>query len=121
MNNMIPPPFIFIIGALLVPFIKGRLKSSFMLLLPILVWITLMKMPMGNYWTVSLLDFNMTLGRVDLLSMVFGYIFTIITFLGIIFALKVEDDLQHVSALMYAGGALGVAFSGDFFSLYIFY
>lgn len=117
----VPPPVIFIIGALCIPFLKGRLKSAFMLLLPFLALITLFNMPEGKYWLVNLLDCDLIFGRVDRLSMVFGYIFTIISFIGILFALQVDDDLQHMAALMYAGGALGVTFSGDFLSLYIFW
>jgi multicomponent Na+:H+ antiporter subunit D len=121
MNSLIPPAAIFIGGALFVPFLRGRLKSAFMLLLPVLAFVTLVKMPEGKYWVVNFLDYDLIFGRVDKLSMVFGYIFTLISFIGILFALKVEDDLQHVSALMYAGGAIGVTFSGDLFSLYIFW
>ena len=121
MTNLLPPPFIFIIGALLVPLMRGRVKSVFILLLPVLAFITLLKMPEGKYWVVNLAGNEIIFGRVDRLSMVFGTIFTIISFIGILFALKVKDDLQHVSALMYAGGALGVTFAGDFFTLYIFW
>ena len=121
MTNFMPPAAIFIIGALFVPLIKGKLKSAFMLLLPVIAFAILIKMPEGNYWTLNFLDYNIIFGRVDRLSMVFGYIFTIISFIGILFALKVEDDLQHVSALLYAGGALGVTFAGDFISLYVFW
>lgn len=121
MNNLIPPAAIFIIGALFVPLIKGKLKSAFMLLLPVIAFATLVKMPAGSYWTLNFLDYNIIFGRVDRLSLVFGYIFTIISFIGILFALKVEDDLQHVSALVYAGGALGVTFAGDLISLYVFW
>jgi len=121
MGNPIPPAAIFIIGALCIPFLKGRLKSAFMLLLPALAFIILLKMPEGKYWIVNLMDYNLIFGRVDRLSMVFGYIFTLISFIGILFALQVDDDLQHMAALMYAGAALGVTFSGDFFSLYIFW
>ena len=121
MIDIVPPALIFIVGALIVPFLKGKLKSGFMLLLPVLVFAILLKMPEGKYWTVGIMDYTLILGRVDRLSMVFGYIFTIITFIGVLFALKVEDDLQHVSALAYAGGALGVTFAGDFFTLYIFW
>lgn len=121
MTNLIPPAAIFIGGALFVPFLRGKLKSAFMLLLPVLAFVMLVKMPEGKYWVVNFLDYNLIFGRVDRLSMVFGYIFTIISFIGILFALKVQDDLQHVSALMYAGGAIGVTFSGDFFSLYVFW
>merc|ERR1711964_711958 len=33
----------------------------------------------------------------------------------------VDDNVQHVAALTYAGGALGVTFAGDFLSLYVFW
>jgi len=121
MINVIPPAAIFIVGALFVPLIRGRVKSAYMLVLPLLAFAVLVKMPEGKYWMVRILDYDLIFGRVDSLSMVFGYIFTLISFLGILFALKVKDDLQHVSALLYAGGTLGVTFSGDLFSLYIFW
>ena len=121
MNNLIPPPVIFILGALLVPFMKGKVKSAYMLLIPVLAFATLLKMSEGTYWVVHVLDYNLIFGRIDKLSMVFGYIFTLISFIGILFALKVNDDVQHVSAFIYAGSALGVTFAGDFFSLYIFW
>ena len=121
MIDTVPPAAIFIVGALIVPFLKGKLKSALMLLLPVLVFAVLLRMPEGKYWTLQILDYHLIFGRVDKLSMAFGYIFTIITFIGVLFALKVDDDLQHVSALGYAGGALGVTFAGDFFTLYIFW
>ena len=121
MINPIPPSAILVIGSLFIPFIKGRLKSAYMLALPSLALITLLNMPEGKYWIVNVLDYHLIFGRVDRLSMVFGYIFTIITFIGVFFALKVDDDMQHVSAFMYAGGALGVTFAGDFITLYIFW
>ncbi len=121
MNNYFPPALIFIVGALFIPLLKGKVKSAFMLLLPVLSFIILVDIPEGKHWVFSLLDYELILGRVDRLSLVFGYIFTIISFIAIIFSLKVDDDLQHVSGLIYAGGALGVTFAGDLFSLYIFW
>ena len=121
MNNYFPPALIFIIGALFIPLLKGKVKSAFMLLLPVLSFIILVNIPEGKYWMFNLLDYDLILGRVDRLSRVFGYIFTIISFIAILFALKVDDDLQHVAGLIYAGSALGVTFAGDLFSLYIFW
>jgi len=92
-----------------------------MLLLPVLAFFTLINTPEGNHWVFSLLDYNLIFGRIDRLSRLFCYIFILISFIGIIFALKVDDDLQHVAGLTYAGGALGVTLAGDFFSLYIFW
>jgi multicomponent Na+:H+ antiporter subunit D len=121
MINSFPPAAIFIIGAFFVPVLKGRIKSAFMLLLPVLAFFTLINTPEGNHWVFSLLDYNLIFGRIDRLSRLFCYIFILISCIGIIFALKVDDDLQHVAGLTYAGGALGVTLAGDFFSLYIFW
>lgn len=121
MINSFPPAAIFIIGAFFIPILKGKIKSAFMLLLPVLAFFTLINTPEGNHWVFSLLDYNLIFGRIDRLSRIFCYIFILISFIGIIFALKVDDDLQHVAGLTYAGGALGVTLAGDFFSLYIFW
>jgi len=121
MINSFPPAAIFIIGALFIPILKGKIKSAFMLLLPVLAFFTLINTPEGNHWVFSLLDYNLIFGRIDRLSRLFCYIFILISFIGIIFSLKVDDDLQHVAGMTYAGGALGVTLAGDFFSLYIFW
>jgi len=117
----LPPAFIFIIGAMFIPMCKGRLKSAFMLFLPVYAFWVLNGMSEGSHSIVPLLDYQLILGRVDRLSRVFGYIFIIISFISILFALKIDDDLQYVSGFFYAGGALGVTFAGDVFTLYIFW
>ncbi|QTA93186.1 NADH-quinone oxidoreductase domain-containing protein [Desulfonema magnum] len=116
-----PPGLIFIIGALFIPLLKGKIKSAFMLLLPLVAFVILVSVPDGSHWTFRLLNYDLVLGQVDRLSRVFGYIFILISFIAIIFALKAEDDLQHVAGFIYAGSALGVTFAGDLFSLYIFW
>ena len=75
----------------------------------------------GTYGEVSFLGQELVFGRVDELSLVFSYVFSIMAFLGMVYALHVDDDSEHVTALTYAGGALGVTFAGDFLSLYIFW
>ena len=116
-----PPALIFIGGALLIPFCRGKIKSGFMLALPVLALFALIYTPTGTHWVLQVLNFDLILGKVDALSRVFGYIFCIVTFLGVVFALNIDDDLQFCSAFAYAGGALGVTFAGDVFSLYIFW
>jgi len=120
-SNMVPPALIFILGALLIPFLKGKTKSIYMLLIPVAAFYVLVNIPMGNIWTIDFWGYKMILGRIDRLSMVFGYIFTIMAFLGILFALKVKDNLQHVAGIVYAGSTLGVVFAGEFLSLYFFW
>ena len=121
MIKPVPPAVILIAGALLVPFFKGRLKKAYLLVLPALAFLNLFYMPAGRYWIVDFLNYDLIFGRVDKLSMAFGYVFVLITFIGILYALHTEDDSQHMASLIYAGGALGVTFAGDLFSLFIFW
>ncbi len=121
MINALPAPAVFIIGSLLIPFLKGKMQSVYLLALPILAFINLLGLPSGLSWEVGFLNYTLILSRVDRLSLVFGYIFILITFIGVIYALHVKDNTQHVAAFNYAGGALGVTFAGDLFSLYFFW
>lgn len=126
-NNGCPPALIYIFGALLIPLLKGKIKSVYMLLIPVvsLYIVATFDITAGPRWVCGFFSFgpeyNLIFGRIDGLSRVFGFIFIIITFISLIYALKVKDDLQYVSGVIYAGGALGVTFAGDLFSLYIFW
>ncbi len=122
-----PPSLVFIFGAILVPFLTGRVKSAYLLLLPILAFASMAGVDVngGARWIVPLLDFgpgfDMIFGRIDALSRIFGTVFILISFVALIYSLDVADDLQRVSGLCYVGGALGVTFAGDLFTLYIFW
>jgi len=121
MIKPIPPQAIFIIGSFLIPFLKGKVKSVYMLFLPVFAFMSLLSMPKGKYWIYKFMNYDLIFGRVDGLSMIFLYIFVIISFIAIIYALHVDDDIQHVAAFNYAGGALGVTLAGDLFTLYLFW
>lgn len=120
-NTGISPAIFLIAGALIIPAVKGKFKSAFMILLPLVSFIILFTIPDGNYWIFKFMSYELIMGSVDSLSRVFAYIFTIILFIGVIFSLEVKDDLQHTAAVVYAGSALGIVLAGDFFSLYIFW
>lgn len=121
MNSMLPPALIFILGAVLIPFLRGKAKALYMLALPIIVFIILLNLSLGNTWIVEFWGYELIMGRVDKLSLIFAYVFTIMAFLGILFALQVKDNLQHVSGIIYVGSTLGVVLAGDFLSLYLFW
>jgi multicomponent Na+:H+ antiporter subunit D len=121
MINALPPAVILIVGALAVPFLKGRIRQTWMLLLPVLSFVNLLAIPEGSHWTVSFMGYELIFGQMDRLSLIFGYIFHVVAFISNLYALHVEDDVQNVAALVYAGAALGVTFAGDFFSLFAFW
>src|SRR5690606_4394026 len=86
---------------------------------------------------------TLSIFRVDKLSLLFGYLFHLAAFLGFVYALHVGDGtpdgsvasevgeeditgsrragLQHVSAMLYAGSALGAVFAGDLITLFVFW
>ncbi|BEQ16066.1 Na(+)/H(+) antiporter subunit D [Desulfoferula mesophila] len=121
MISGLPPALLFLAGAAVVPLLPQRFKQAFMLALPLFALYALYVTPLGTYWSFSFLDYQIVLMKLDRLSRVFAYIFLIISVIGLLFALKVEDDLQHSAALVYAGGALGVTLCGDWFSLYVYW
>ena len=115
------PGLLLILGAWVLPFLRGRVKRLAMLVLPAAALAVCLRMTPGTHGEVSFLGLDIVFGRVDALSLVFSYVFSIMAFLGMVYALHVEDDTQHVAALTYAGGALGVTFAGDLLSLAVFW
>lgn len=116
-----PPGLILILGALPVPFLRGWLRGVWMLALPVAAFALLMEMPAGNHFAISAFGQELELLRVDALSKVFGYVFLIAVFLGVIYSLHVRAVEEHVSGLVYAGAAIGAVFAGDLISLFVYW
>jgi multicomponent Na+:H+ antiporter subunit D len=115
------PGLLLIVGAWLVPLLKGRARHVAMIALPAAALVDCILMQPGTHGVVPFLGQELVFGRVDRLSLLFSYVFSIITLLGMIYSLHVDDDAQHVAALTYAGAALGVTFAGDFLTLFLFW
>src|SRR5438128_1405840 len=115
------PGILLIAGAWLVPLLKGRAKRVVMVLLPAAALVDCLLMTPGTYGVVRVLGQQVTFGRVDQLSLVFSYVFSLAALSGMVYSLHVDDDAQHVTALTYAGAGLGTVFAGDFLSLFVFW
>ncbi len=121
MISTIPPAAIFILGALAVPFLKGRAKSAYLLMLPVAGFVNLLMIPQGAHLSVEFIGHTLTILRVDRLSLVFGYIFHIAAFLTLLYALSEKNDVEYIGGLVYSGSALGVVFAGDLLTLFFFW
>lgn len=121
MIDWIHPGLILIFGAILIPFLKGRARQVYLVLVPGLAILAVMSMSHGTYWTFVLFGRDVILGKVDKLSIVFAYVFTIAALISTIYALHVEKPGEHVAAFLYVGSSLGVVFAGDYFTLFIFW
>ena len=121
----VPPAFIFFATAILISLLRGEshllTKRILLVLTPIVGLWNLTTLSMGASWSIGVLDFELVQLRVDRLSLLFGLLFHLGAFLGVIYALRVRDNTQHVAALVYAGSALGAVFAGDLISLFFYW
>jgi multicomponent Na+:H+ antiporter subunit D len=115
------PGLVLIAGACLLPLLGRRARRLVMVLSPALALLDCLLMEPGTYGALPFLGQELVFGRVDRLSLVFSYVFSLLTLIGMIYALHVDDVAQHVAALTYAGAALGATFAGDFLSLFLFW
>ncbi len=121
MSNAIPPAAIFILGGLLIPLFRGKLKAAWMLLLPVLGLVNVLLLTEGDHCKVAFLDMELVFLHVDRLSLLFSYIFHLITFIAVLFVLNMPRNEEYVAGFVYAGSALGVIFAGDLFSFFAFW
>jgi len=117
----IHPGLVLVLGAWVLPLLRGRIKRAAMVLLPVAALILCATSTPGTYGVVRVLGQELVLGRVDAMSQVFALVFALMACIGMVFALHVEDDSRHIAALTYAGSALGVTFAGDLLTLYVFW
>ena len=109
------------LGAVLVPFLRGWLRAGWMLALPVVAFVLTLSFDHGSYGQIELFDLTLVTLRVDKLSLIFSYVFLIAALLGIIYALHVRDTAQQVAALVYAGSAIAAVFAGDLITLFVFW
>ena len=141
MMSSLPPFALFFIGAIAVAFTKGLPRKVLVLAVPLLGGLNLwFGVEPGVHLQFQFLgEYTLTPFRADKLSLLFGYLFHLAAFLGFLYALHLGDGkvdgsvaeedpsgddkagLQHVSAMLYAGSALGAVFAGDFITLFVFW
>ncbi len=115
------PAFILVAGAILLPLLPRILRSFFFLLFPLIALYSIWALPAETVLSLQIMDYQLTLFQADRLSRLFGTIFSLISFIGGIYAFHVRETGQQSAALLYAAGAAGVTFAGDYFTLFIFW
>ncbi len=127
MPSSVPPFLIFFVGSLLVPFLNNapRLRAAWLILIPVVGALNVWGLQEGYELQYQLLGYTLKPVRADRLSLLFGYLFHLGAFIAIIYSLHLKKGdsptLQHTSAVVYAGSALGAVFAGDFITLFVFW
>jgi len=122
MINPFPPAFLFLIAALILSLLPvGKLRGIISLAVPIIAALMIWELPHGIGGEVELFGLPLEMMRVDKLSVIFGLVFCLATFLGNLYAWHVKDTIQQVAALAYAGSAIGAVFAGDLVTLFLYW
>ncbi len=116
-----PPSLWLLAGVVFTPFLSRRWRPWALLLFPLGAVLYIWQLPEGAVLEAAMLNTQLVLCRVDALSRVFGLIFSFIAFAGMIYGFHVRETAHQCAGLLYASGALGVAFAGDFFTLFVFW
>jgi multicomponent Na+:H+ antiporter subunit D len=121
----LPPYTLFFIGALVILCLRGNVGALISRLLtvviPIVSFFVLLQWQQGNYGSYQLFGVDLTLLKIDRLSLLFAYLFHLAALIGGVFAFHEKDKVQQVSSLAYAGSAIGAVFAGDWITLFIFW
>ncbi|MDE2805666.1 MAG: Na(+)/H(+) antiporter subunit D [Gemmatimonadota bacterium] len=127
MPSSLPPFLIFFIGALVVPLLgrAPRVRMLWLVLIPVVGALNAMGIQEGYELQYELLGYTLTLMRADRLAIMFGHLFHLGAFIAIVYSLHLKKGdhatVQHTSAVVYAGSALGAVFAGDFITLFVFW
>lgn len=120
-DAVIHPALVLIAGALLLPGLRGTLRSVFIVTLPLVVLALVWQLPDGAAWQFSWLDHTLTPLHGDKLSRLFATLFALMAAGGGLFALRQHSRVEVPAAFVYAGSAIGVALAGDLVTLFVFW
>ena len=112
------PAFILFATAGLVGLSRGRARAAVLMAGTVAALVAAASLPYGTHWEYGVGDYRLQLLRVDTLSHLFGLIFTLIMAVGALYAVHAARASEHAATLVYAGGALGVVYAGDWISAF---
>ena len=99
------PPLALLLGAALVAFSRGPLRALIMLAAPLLGAWGVYQLEPGTVVEFQMMGLQLTPVRVDALSILFGYLFHLAAFIGVVYSLHLKDPMQDVAALAYASSS----------------
>ncbi|MFK7897102.1 MAG: Na(+)/H(+) antiporter subunit D [Myxococcota bacterium] len=116
-----PPGLLLMVAVVPIVFLPHRISQGLMLSLPVIGLYQLLQMPIDFSYSVEIFDFSLEIVRIDRLARVWGVVFHIAAFLGVLYAAHQKDRLQAASSLIYAGAAIAAVFAGDLITLFIWW
>ena len=119
--EMLSPALILLAAAALIGLVKGHARSAVILIAPLLTLWAVWQIPDGVQGTVQFLSYNIEPVEGSPLRRLFATVFTIMVFVGGLYAYRLARWQELAAAFAYAAGAIGVCFAGDLISLFIYW
>lgn len=116
-----PPGLILLVAAALVPLLAGRARAALVLAAPVLTLIAIWTVPDGAAPLLEYLGQPIDPVHVTAAGRLFATVFALVALGGALYALPVARPLEYAAAFVYAGSAIGVTFSADWISLFVWW
>ena len=118
----IPPSFIMLFAAFIIPFLSKNLRIPVVLIAPVLTLFQIWNIPAETeIIKFAIAGFDLNPLYAHPYTHIFSTIFAIAAFAGGLFGLMQSNKLESASAFLYSGSAIGVTFSGDFITMFIYW
>jgi multicomponent Na+:H+ antiporter subunit D len=121
MIDVVAPGLILVAGAILIGLTRGMARSAVALAAPLVTLYYVWQVPDGVAVTMDFLEYAIEPVEGSPLRRMFGTIFAFMAFAGTLFSFRQAKWYELSAAHLYAAGAVGVSFAGDFITLFLYW
>ena len=121
MTEMLSPVLWMILGALLIALTRGQVRTAVIFVVPLLTLWSVWQVADGVAGTINFLEYPVEPVEGSPVRRLFATVFSLMAFLGGLYAFKTAKWYELSAAFAYAAGAIGVCFAGDLITLFLYW
>ncbi len=121
MCDWLTPSTILILTGLFLPLTRGRARAAVLLVAPLVCIYLALTLQLSYTCQISFLQLDLQPVRIDSLSRLFTIVFSIMTFVGVLFSYRQAKVFELSAALIYAGSSIGVTLAGDLITVFVYW
>lgn len=115
------PALIYLVAALILPLLKEKFRPIFLIIVPFVGWVNILLLQPQSSWMFPFSGFDVVFLRADFMNLFLGQILSVVAIMAAIFNARVNNSKYHVFSLLYVGSGMGIIFSGDLITFYLFW